>query len=130
MTIKDFLKIKKELLTLYKNNHYIYNTIQYYFEFDKWKGMSKKQLKKELIIAQLEKDTDSIHLLMFLLEKNKDTDYDTYNVNRKKHERILCPICKSNSHKIKGSLVETRECKQGHIFTIYDKNKNSEYKVL
>jgi transposase-like protein len=101
-----------------------------YFEFDKWRGLSKKELKRELVIAQLKNDTNDIYLLMYLLDKYKSNKTDSYSVNRKKYQRILCPICNSSSHKIKGSVTEMRICKCGHQFTYSDDNKNAIYKVL
>lgn len=98
--------------------------------YDKWKGMSKSQLKHELRFAKLREDRYEMFLLLNLLGKYNDTKTDSHSINRNKYERVLCPICKEASHKVKGNVKEQRQCKNGHIFTFNDMNRSAVYKVL
>jgi hypothetical protein len=78
---------------------------------DKWKGMSRKDLKHELTMAKLSKDEYSVFLLLTLLNTYK-SKIDSYSISRKKYQRVLCPICNSNSHKLKGSVIEMKVYKR------------------
>jgi hypothetical protein len=98
--------------------------------FNKWEGMSKSELKHELRLAKLAENKYDIFLLLNLLGKYNETRTDTYSINRKKFQRILCPVCGTASHKVRGSAKELRQCGNNHVFTFNDMNRSAVYKVL
>ena len=96
--------------------------------YDGYKDMSKKEVRRELQLARMRNDNQTVFLLLVYLDKF-NIKADSYSIDRKKYQRILCPVCNSSSHKIKGSVTEIRKCKQGHEFTFNDTNKSAIYKT-
>ena len=96
--------------------------------YDGYKDMSKKEVRRELQLARMRNDNQTVFLLLVYLDKF-NIKSNSYSIDRKKYQRVLCPVCNSSSHKIKGSVTETRRCKRGHEFTFSDINKNAIYKT-
>ena len=96
--------------------------------YSAYKSMTKQEVRRNLKLAKMRNDEKTVFLLLVYLDKF-NTKSDSYSANRKKYQRVLCPVCGSSSHKIKGSVTETRKCKQGHEFTFADINNSAIYKT-
>jgi hypothetical protein len=96
--------------------------------YSAYKNMSKQEVRRSLKYAKMRNDYPTVFLLLVYLDKF-NAKVDSYSADRKKYQRVLCPVCNSSSHKIKGSVTEMRRCKQGHEFTFADINNSAIYKT-
>jgi rRNA maturation protein Nop10 len=133
----EHLKLREELHRLHKLKHgeniivdenKLPELLSYYV-YDKYRNMSKKELREELKIAKMRGDKSTIFYLMIYLDKYNTNNTDSFSIDRKKYARIKCPHCGASSHKEKGSATELRRCKNGHTFTFSDSNDSATYKV-
>ena len=101
----------------------------HYYVYDKYRNMTKKEIREELKIAKMRGDKSTIFYLMVYLDQYNTSSTDSFSIDRKKYARIKCPHCGASSHKEKGSATELRRCKNGHTFTFSDSNDSATYKV-